>query len=210
MYNTSAEIAASLAHLKFWTASLHDQASKGIIAYSQRLSKPLGEWAGQDANSASSLLQVSFGLAQKDKASSRFSWIATKPATLIVPPIRAGKPDDKDGAIEILNIIGNSEKYYGNEIAEIAKLHLAKDIFQILNLHALAQTSKDRVQVVLEMKERIETGDLWRSPFLPGRQEREPIIWRCLKCGAQTKSVNAFEECSCCEAPRSFATSATF
>ena len=200
--NTSAEVAAALAHLKFWTASLHAQASKAIAAYSLRLSKPLAEWAEQDSNHANLLQQVTYPLVKKDGATNRYCRFPVASIPLSVPQIRAGKPEDVEAACGILNIAGALEKNSAHEIASMAALHLSKPLYQILNLEALAATSAARVQTALEIVDQIETGRFWKSV--------EPTIWRCLKCGASTKSVQAFEKCGCCDAPQSFATSAKF
>lgn len=200
MKDTAAEVAAMLALQKFWNANLYDQAAKAIAAYSQRLSKPLAEWATQDANNATTLQQIAFGLAVKNGAKGHIRQHAT-PAPLMVPPITAGKPDDREAALAILTTVGLSERNSAAEFADAAKLHLSKDIFQILDLDALATASEARKKDILDMKHLITEGGLWNT----GNPD---TTWRCLKCGAKTKGQKAFEKCPCCEAPRSFATSA--
>lgn len=200
--NTSTEVATTLALQKFWSASLHSQAALAIAPYSKRLSKPFAEWSEQDTNHATLLQQVSHALAKHDGAEQQYIQQPANPAPLVVPTIRAAQPDDREAAIGIVRIIGLVERHNAGEIAALAGLHLAKPLFQILDLNALAATSEARKQEVLEMKHRIETGELWKSA--------EPINWRCLRCGAGAKGIQAFEECPCCEAPRSFATSAIF
>lgn len=200
---TAASIAAGLSLQKYWHSSLYAQASRAIAIYSQRLSKPLAEWAAQDAAHANILQQASYALAKKDGATDLYCAVPTSAVPVTVPPIRAPKPDEaEDGAIAILTAVAASEYHNAALIADTAQNPQSKALFQILDLDMLAQTSSDREQICLEMIAMIKENRLWESD--------SPVKWRCLQCGARSHGRTAFEVCDCCNASRAFATCATF
>ncbi len=199
---SASKIAVALAAQKYWSSSLSSQASRAVAVLSQRLAKPIAEWAAQDGNHANLLQQASYALAKKEGVEARYGTVPTNAVLLTIPPIKAPKPTEAESiVIDVINAIAASECHNSRLLAETAQRPDAQPIFQVLDLDTLAQTSADREQSALEMIAMIKEERLFQS--------REPVKWRCLQCGARTHSKKAFESCACCKGGRAFATCTT-
>lgn len=196
---SASKIAAGLAIQKYWSANLNAQAGRAIAAYSQRLSKAIAEWGVQDTNNANTFQQASYLLAKAEGSQETYGIFSTDAFPFAAPQMKAPKPGEaEDAALSILTAVAESEKHHINVFRSTGNMPMSRPLFQYLDLEALAQVSKAREQIALEMKAQIKSGTLWTS--------QEPTFWRCLQCGARHRGKTALDECPCCKAGRAHQT----